>query len=145
MSEEKSNNNRYIAKYISQLYRKSRIFINREVSKYDINSGQFMYLMDLYIQGGKNQEELSERLKVDKGTTARVIKKLEEKDLVTRVKDSSDKRCNRIYLTEKSREVEVNILNAFDEWNKMISENLTVEEEETLRNLLEKVGKNINI
>ena len=145
MNKEKYNDNRYIGKYISQLYRKASIFINREVSKYDIRSGQLIFLMDLYAQDGKNQEEISERLKIDKGTTARALKKLEEQEFITRVKDIDDKRANRIYLTEKSIELKEDIYSVFDDWNEKISENLTKEEEETLKNLLEKVCKNINI
>ncbi|MDK2585339.1 MarR family transcriptional regulator [Romboutsia sedimentorum] len=145
MNKGKCNDNGHIAKYISQLYRKASIFINREVSKYDIRSGQLIFLMDLYLEDGKNQEEISERLKIDKGTTARALKKLEEQEFITRIKDIDDKRVNRIYLTEKSKEVKPDVYNIFDDWNKKISENLTKEEEETLRNLLEKVCKNINI
>lgn len=141
----KNKDNRHIAKYISQLYRKSFIFINREVDKYDIKSGQLMFLLDLYTEDGKNQEEISARLKIDKGTTARALKKLEEQELITRVKDKDDKRSNIIYLTEKSKDVKDGVYNVLDEWNKKISENLTYEEQETLRNLLEKVCKNINI
>ena len=141
----KNKDNRHIAKYISQLYRKSFIFINREVDKYDIKSGQLMFLLDLYTEDGKNQEEISARLKIDKGTTARALKKLEEQELITRVKDNDDKRSNIIYLTEKSKDVKDGVYNVLDEWNKKISENLTYEEQETLRNLLEKVCKNINI
>ena len=37
-----------------------------------------MFLLELYKKDGKNQEELSEKLNIDKGTTARAIKKLEE-------------------------------------------------------------------
>ncbi|WP_315080949.1 MarR family transcriptional regulator [uncultured Clostridium sp.] len=142
---KENNNNNECARYISQLYRKSTIFINREVAKYDIRSGQLMFLMTLYNQDGKNQEEMSEKLKIDKGTTARALKKLEEQDFITRVKDTDDKRANRIYLTEKSKEVKADVYNVFEDWNKKISESLTNEEEEELKKLLEKVCKNINI
>lgn len=145
MSENKCKDNRHIAKYISQLHRKASIFINREVSKYDIKSGQLMFLLDLYTKDGKNQEEISSRLKIDKGTTARALKKLEDQELITRVKDKEDKRANIIYLTEKSKDLKGDVYKAFDEWNKKISENLTKEEEEMLKTLLEKVCKNINI
>jgi DNA-binding MarR family transcriptional regulator len=145
MNKGKCNDNGHIAKYISLLYRKSSVYINRVVSEYDIRSGQLIFLMDLYLQDGKNQEEISERLKIDKGTTARALKKLEEQEFITRVKDKDDKRANRIYLTEKSKDIKPDVYNVFEDWNKKISENLTNEEEETLRNLLEKVCKNINI
>ncbi|NFS29404.1 MarR family transcriptional regulator [Clostridium botulinum] len=142
---KKTIDNNKCARYISQLYRKSIIFINREVAKYDIRAGQLMFLMILYNQDGKNQEEISEKLKIDKGTTARALKKLEKQDFITRVKDTDDKRVNRIYLTEKSKEVKVDVYTVFDDWNKKISESLTNEEEEELKKLLEKVCKNINI
>ncbi|GKZ11108.1 hypothetical protein ANS017_24920 [Paraclostridium bifermentans] len=76
MCEKRCDDKKYVGKFISQLYRKSRVFINREVAKYDLSSGQLMYLMDLYVKDGKNQEEISEVLKIDKGTTARAIKKI---------------------------------------------------------------------
>ena len=60
MNEIKCNSNRHIGKYISLLHRKGSIFINRELSNYGIGSGQFMFLLELYIQDGRNQEELSE-------------------------------------------------------------------------------------
>ncbi len=104
-----------------------------------------MFLLDLYTKDGKNQEEISSRLKIDKGTTARALKKLEDQELITRVKDKEDKRANIIYLTEKSKDLKEDVYKAFDEWNKKISENLTKEEEEMLKTLLEKVCKNINI
>lgn len=118
MNEDKCKDNRHIAKYISQLHRKASIFINREVSKYDIKSGQLMFLLDLYTKDGKNQEEISSRLKIDKGTTARALKKLEDQELITRVKDKEDKRANIIYLTEKSKDLKGDVYKAFDEWNK---------------------------
>ena len=67
-----------IGKYISQLYRRGGIFITKRMEKYNIGQGQFMFLLELYIEDGRNQEELSKVLKIDKGTTARAIKKLEE-------------------------------------------------------------------
>ena len=76
-----NENNKCIAKYISQIHRKSRVFMNREVSKYDIKSGQLMFLLDLYMQDGKSQEEISKKLEIDKGATTRTLKNLEEQGL----------------------------------------------------------------
>ncbi|MEG0856258.1 MAG: MarR family transcriptional regulator [Terrisporobacter sp.] len=134
-----------IGKYISQLHRKGSVFINREVSKYGISSGQFMFLLDLYREDGKNQEEISDRLKIDKGTTARALKKLEEQGFISRVKDEEDKRSNKIYLCDKAKNVKEDVFGVLNDWNKKINESLSEEEGEILRSLLEKVCKNINI
>ncbi|QJA08331.1 winged helix-turn-helix transcriptional regulator [Romboutsia sp. CE17] len=145
MNNEKRRDNRHIGKYISQLYRKGSVFINKEVSKYGISSGQFMFLLEVYIQDGRNQEEISEKLKIDKGTTARALKKLEEQGFITRVKDEYDKRSNKVYLTDKAKEIRENVFDVLRDWNHMISQSLTEEEEEAMDKLLEKVCNNINI
>lgn len=143
MNAEKCKGNKHIGKYISQLYRKGSVFINKEVSEYGIGSGQFMFLLELYINDGKNQEEIAETLKIDKGTTARALKKLEEQGFVTRIKDENDKRSNKIYLNDKAKDVREGVLDVLNDWNKEITKSLT--EEEMLKSLLEKVCKNINV
>ena len=144
MSTEKCKGRKHIGKYIYQLYRKGSAFINKEVSKYSIGSGQFMFLLELYTNDGKNQEEIAETLKIDKGTTARALKKLEEQGFVTRIKDENDKRSNKIYLNDKAKDIRDSALDVLNDWNKEITKSLT-EEEEMLKNLLEKVCKNINV
>jgi DNA-binding MarR family transcriptional regulator len=118
MNDNKCEN---IGKYISQLHRKGNVFINRELSKYDLSVGQFMFLLDLYIKDGKNQEEISDNLKIDKGTTARAIKKLEEQGFVIRIKNENDKRSNKIYLTDKAKDIKENVFDILDDWNQKIS------------------------
>ena len=145
MNAEKCKGNKHIGKYISQLYRKGSVFINKEVSEYGIGSGQFMFLLELYINDGKNQEEIAETLKIDKGTTARALKKLEEQGFVTRIKDENDKRSNKIYLNDKAKDVREGVLDVLNDWNKEITKSKTEEEEEMHKSLLEKVCKNINV
>lgn len=140
MNDNKCEN---IGKYISQLHRKGNVFINRELSKYDLSVGQFMFLLDLYMKDGKNQEEISDNLKIDKGTTARAIKKLEEQGFVIRIKNENDKRSNKIYLTDKAKEIKENVFDILDDWNQKISMILTKEEEKTMKNILKKVCENI--
>ena len=118
MNDNKCEN---IGKYISQLHRKGNVFINRELSKYDLSVGQFMFLLDLYMKDGKNQEEISDSLKIDKGTTARAIKKLEEQGFVIRIKNENDKRSNKIYLTDKAKDIKENVFDILDDWNQKIS------------------------
>ncbi|WP_297135111.1 MarR family winged helix-turn-helix transcriptional regulator [Terrisporobacter sp.] len=133
-----------IGKYISQLYRRGGIFVTKEMEKYNIGQGQFMFLLELYIEDGRNQEELSKALKIDKGTTARAIKKLEKERYLIRYKDEKDKRSNKIYLTQKGRDVKENIFSVLDEWERKISEHLDESEKELMIKLLKKVCLNID-
>ena len=134
----KKNNCDNIGKYISQIYRKGRIFISKGLEEYNIGQGQFMYLLELYIEDGRNQEELAEVLKIDKGTTARAIKKLEENGFVRREKDENDKRSNRVYLKN-------DIFFILNQWDEKMSEQLNKEERELMIKLLKRVCSNINI
>ena len=134
-----------IGKYISQIYRKGRIFIGKGLEEYNIGQGQFMFLLELYIEDGRNQEELAELLKIDKGTTARAIKKLEEGGFIIREKDEKDKRSNKVYLTEKGKDVKDNIFSILNQWDKKMSDQLDEEERELMNKLLRKVCSNINI
>lgn len=145
MDTEKYTEHKHIAKYISQLYRKGSSYINKEISKYGIGSGQFMFLLELYKKDGKNQEDIAEDLKMDKGTTARALKKLEEQGFLTRLKDEKDKRSNKIYLSDKAKNIREDIFNILDDWNKQITRSLAKDEVKMLEDLLEKVSKNINL
>ncbi len=140
-----NNKREPIAKYISLIYRKGNCFINRELSKFGIGSGQIMFLMQLYNKDGISQEELSENLNIDKATTCRAIKKLEEQGLLTRVKDEKDKRAYKLYLTEKSKDMEKSIKNILHQWENHISKDISEEEIEILINILKKICINENI
>lgn len=137
--------NNHIGKYISQIYRKGRIFIGKGLEEYNIGQGQFMFLLELYIEDGRSQEDLAEVLKIDKGTTARAIKKLEENGFIRREKDEKDKRFNQVYLTQKGQDIKDNIFFVLDQWDKKMSEQLNEEEREQMIKLLSKVCSNINI
>lgn len=130
-----------IGKYISQIYRKGRIFIGKGLEEYNIGQGQFMFLLELYIEDGRNQEELAEILKIDKGTTARAIKKLEENGFVRREKDEKDKRSNRVYLTEQGKSIKDNIFFILNQWDEKMSEQLDEEERELMIKLLKKFAQ----
>ena len=95
-----SCNNEYLGKYISLIHRQANVFFTKEFSKFGFGSGQYMFMIHLYKNDGISQEKLSELLNIDKGTTARSIKKLEKEGFIIRLKDEHDKRAYKIYLTD---------------------------------------------
>lgn len=133
-----------VGKYISQLYRRGGAFISKGMEKYNIGQGQFMFLMELYTQDGKNQEDLSKILKIDKGTTARAIKRLEEEGYVRREKDDHDKRSNKVFLTQKGMDIKDDIHETLSQWESKISQSIDEEERILMIKLLKKVCSNID-
>ncbi|MFH1014244.1 MAG: MarR family transcriptional regulator [Thermoplasmatota archaeon] len=116
--------------------------MHNQLERYNIGSGQFHYLMLLYHKDGINQETLSEILKIDKATSARAIRKLEETGYITRKRDQQDKRAYKIYLTKKAQNLRPTIKNILQEWTKQLLQGITKEEEQHLLDLLERIAHN---
>ena len=67
------------------------------------NQTQGKVLKILYRKGQLSQKEVQEILDVKSGSISEIITKLEKRELVTRVQDSSDKRRVLLTLTDKGR------------------------------------------
>jgi len=98
--------------------------------------------MMLYNKDGVNQETLSETLHIDKATSARAIKKLEEQGFVTRIRDANDRRNYNVFLTEKAKKLKPKIREMLRNWTKILLKDISKEDEEKLFNLLEKIAQN---
>jgi DNA-binding MarR family transcriptional regulator len=116
--------------------------MQEELQRYDIGSGQFHFLMMLYREDGVNQETLAERLNLDKATSARAIKKLEEKGFVTRLRNNNDKRNYTILLTEKAKKLKPKIKKILKKWTEQLLTDISKEDEKRLYFILEKMAQN---
>ncbi|MGL5506720.1 MAG: MarR family winged helix-turn-helix transcriptional regulator [Paraclostridium sp.] len=105
-----------------------------------MGSGQFMFLVNLYKNDGISQEELAEILNIDKGTTARAIKKLEEEGFIRREKDEKDKRAYKLYITDKAEDVKEDIFSILREWEDVLLCDLNREEVIVIKQLLKKIS-----
>lgn len=137
---EKNIDYENIGRYFSQMYRKGRIFYTQELKKFGLGSGQSIFLFQLYKKDGVTQEELANTLYIDKGTTARSLKTLEEQGFIKKEHVISDKRLNIIYLTEKALKLEEEITNILKKWDGILSNSLSSEEKDTLLQLLKKIS-----
>ena len=113
-----------IGRLIAILHRQSQIYTNKALKEFSLTSAEYPFLFALFHSEGQTQEELSSYLYIDKGATARVIKTLIAKGFVTKEQDDQDKRCNRIFLTEKAKQQQENIRNRVMQWNSYITESL---------------------
>lgn len=82
-----------------------QIAISAELAPYRIGSGQYIFLMAIAFGQPITQKALSEKLLIDKTTTAKAISKLETEGYVRREVDSSDNRYQLLFLTEAGQEV----------------------------------------
>lgn len=84
--EDNTGGYKYIEKHIGIIHRAACMYYSKELSKFGIGSGQYLFLLNLYRNEGITQEELTEQVKLDKATTARAIKKSEIEGYVKRIK-----------------------------------------------------------
>lgn len=90
---------------ISGIYMKSRRLAEESLKPLNMTWPQFGALAQL-AQGDRiTQRELAERLETDTTTTMVLCDSLERKGWLNREKDPSDRRVNRLVLTDEGREV----------------------------------------
>ncbi|RLF60261.1 MAG: MarR family transcriptional regulator [Thermoplasmata archaeon] len=137
MKQQKS-----IGRYISYIHRNFHIQMHHELKQYHLGSGQFHLLMILYKKDGVNQETIAEKLKIDKATIARSVKKLEENEYIIRMKDKQDRRNYNIYLTDKAKHLHPKIKQILKKWTKQLLLDFSENEIIQLYSFLERMEQN---
>lgn len=73
-----------------------------ELAHMDIGHGPRQFLIEITLHEGLSQEELSDLLLMDKTTTARSVKRLEDHGYIIRKRDPRDRRQYHLFPTEKA-------------------------------------------
>jgi DNA-binding MarR family transcriptional regulator len=90
---------------ISGIYMKSKKIAEESIKPLGVTWPQYGALTQLMMGDGITQRELSDRMEADPTTTMVVCDSLQRKGWLERVKDPSDRRVNRLMLTEAGKEV----------------------------------------
>jgi DNA-binding MarR family transcriptional regulator len=130
--------------YISAIYRHLQILISAQLQPYRIGSGQYIFLLTIARKEGISQKVLSEKLLIDKTTTAKAIKKLEAEGYVRRETDPADKRYSLLYLTESGRAVLPKVQAALHDISGKSRTGMDDEEFQLLLALLKKMLSNVS-
>lgn len=93
----------YRIKILSQLM--GRHF-QEKLDPYDLTPFHWLVLCCLWEQDGMSTSELCDRLRQVGGTLTGVVDRMEERGLVRRERDSTDRRVWRIWLTQEGQELE---------------------------------------
>ncbi|MCQ2085300.1 MAG: MarR family transcriptional regulator [archaeon] len=107
------------------------------LDKLDLTYTQYVTMMVLWEEGSINVKTLGERLFLDSGTLSPLLKGLEKKGYVTRVRDSKDTRVLLVELTEKGKTLKTEAVKVQSEMKACLP--LTEEESVTLYRLLYKI------
>lgn len=106
-----------ISRVITHLSNYQRILLDRKFASYNFGSGQYPFFLTIAANEGLNQKEISAILQVNKATTNKAIKKLEELGYVKTLVDQKDRRLHCVYLTEEGQKIRPDIQKLMDEHN----------------------------
>lgn len=131
-----------IGRWVSFLYRYNQAFVDKHLGEEGIGSGQYMFLVALYMREGISQAGLADLLRIDKGTTAVAMRRLERAGYVRREPDPTDGRANRLFLTDGARELEGRLKDVLSLWTDVLTDGFTDEETHEASSLLKRMNDN---
>ena len=131
-----------ISKWLAVSSRCGQIFFAKRFEGLGFGSGQYMFITGIYENPGLTQDKLAEVISINKGTVANVLKTLEKDGFVERKQNTKDKRIHNLYLTEKGINSYVIIKETVEEWNSLLTKDLSKDEAEKLELILRKITDN---
>ena len=126
----------------SIITRGQSIFLNDRLRPFHLSAGQFPVLLLLAKEQNIMQETLVRHYRLDKGTIARAVRKLEDAGYIHRIVDPKNRRAVRIFLTVKGERI-IPLLREIDQdWEKRVCTSLAPEERRFLGTLNRVAAKN---
>lgn len=133
-----------ISQILKDISRFGRVYREEKLAPLGLGSRHSLYLRELGLTPGISQEQLAQRLCVNKSNVARQAAALEEEGYIQRRSCGKDKRVLRLHLTEKGEEVLPAIHQAVDSWEQLLVQDLTESEQRILEILLLRLRENAN-
>lgn len=110
----------------------------REVST-DVTSVQYAVLLVLEQRPGVSQRELGDELDLDRSTIAELAARMVRNGLLERISDPHDKRRNTLFLTTTGRALLAELKPRVDNVERVLTQELSTAERDTLRHLIERL------
>ncbi len=88
---------------INKLAHAMALDLDRRLRAYDVTMSQWAILKHLWLQEGRSQVELQELLDLERATVNGLVQRMARAGLIECTPDPSDRRVQRIFLTERGR------------------------------------------
>ena len=143
--------------FISIIHRQYMIYLNEEnapewieylnnyLKKEGITASHAPILSYLLYKDISCQEEIGNHFKIDKGSIARSIQKLQEKQFINKEIDENNRRKYQLSLTEKGRAVALKIMDLNNEWENQIYSTCNTDEKQIVELMRKITISSINI
>lgn len=131
-----------LLKWISIVDRHNKIFLDKRLKEFGLNSSQHFYILEIFRNPGITQDKLIDIIHLNPSNITRALCQLEKLGLIERVAKKEDKRTYHLYLTEKAEEIHPEINKIMDECSKALLSNFSKEEAKCLLELTKRIGYN---
>jgi DNA-binding MarR family transcriptional regulator len=122
----------------------NRLNHNFEKAGYDVTCEQWAVLMNLWQKNGQSQKDLAGVTCKDKTSITRLIHGLEKRNLVVRVPDGSDGRQKLIYLANKGKAFQQELLQLVQKTLSLAQEGIRKQDLENCKKVLRQVALNLS-
>lgn len=116
----------------------------RKCEAFQLTQLQYVMLSALEELGSLDQVTLGRQTALDRNTVAVVVRKLEDRGLVSRRRNPEDRRAMQVTLTEAGRELRAKVEPLVEEVQEEILAPLPPDEQETLCRLLKRIADENN-
>lgn len=111
---------------------------------HDITHGYTYFLMELFKRDGQTQTELQNAVGgIEHPTVVRTLDRMQRDGLIERRPSSIDRRAFLIYLTDKGRATEKDVLDSAQALNQMLLSNFSKEEQAQFQSYLRRLIDNL--
>lgn len=129
-------------KNLSAIVKYGYIYAHHNLENVNITGSEHSVIIYLSMHTWGNQAQISQALMLNKGTIAKTLAKLEEKNIIERSINPKNKREKIVSLSEYGKSMIDIVLNISDQWEKDVLAGLTAQEKDIFYNLIEKVADN---
>ena len=105
----------------------------------DITTSEYLVLRAVYRKDGLQQCDIAEMVGKDKAAVCRCVSSLEKKGLLKT--EIVSHKCLKVYLTDRSKKMEVHILNVASKRHQSLMDIISPEELDVLTVILDKIIK----
>ena len=130
----------HLMKNINTIARCATLYRDQHLTEIGLNGYQAPYVPEICATPGITQEQLAQRLHVNRSSVTRQLMLLEENGFIYRRRSTDDRRAVEVYPTKKMEAALPIVRNTFLRWRTALTEGLIKEELELLETLIERLA-----
>lgn len=132
-----------IGRLIANVNNKKNTYMNMLFKQLDLSHGQAIALMEIHKYQVIQQDVLTKHLLIDKSAVTRILKSLEDKELIVKKMSENNRRVFDIFLTQKGEKLYPEVKKIIDETTRTMLKGIDQKQQEQLFELLSKVKRNL--